>query len=407
MIKLIFKFLMRNKLKNILLFFQFSLSFIALFMLATETVNLIKSYTIDIGYDVNNLVGGRIGNVWKVKTEDDFKTLKSEMLSAVDEVRNLPYVESAGYVFSHPYANMNRIRNNNVFARAEPEAIKALGLELVKGRLFTEEDAFSPLEDIILINQKTYDDFKEKYPEKNIIGDNFYELDNDDTTEVDIVGKIVGVIKEYKSSGRFNFRYEKFFITAARISNDDYFKDKWNDIRDLSSFIVRTDGSVPISKAMYEINNIYTKNIQNRDVYLYSISQRDENYSKRPKRNFTILFFICIILIFIISIGVVAMTKESLLKRRKEIGIRMALGSRESEVLTAFLSELIILTLLAGFFSSSIIFISSHYEIIKFKSDIILYIISFFTIVLIVILSIYNPIRKASKQKPNIALHYE
>jgi ABC-type antimicrobial peptide transport system permease subunit len=407
MIKLIFKFLLRNKLKNMLLFFQFTLSFLALFMLTTETVNIVKSYTTEIGYDVKNLIGGSIGTTWKVKTENEFKELKSEMLSAIGELRELPYVKAAGYIFSYPYSNMRRVRNKSGYSRAEPEAIKALGLELVDGRLFTEDDAFSPIEDLVLINQKEYEDIEAKRPKEKIIGGNYYQLTNDDTTTVKNVGKIVGVIKEYKMYGRFNSDYEKFYITVSKLANDDHFKDNWNRIRNNSCFVIRIDGSVSVSKAMFEINKIYTKNIQNRDIRLYSIEQRDELFSQGPKRNFTILFFICLILIFIISIGVIAMTKESLMKRTKEIGIRMALGSKENQVMMAFLSELLILTILAGVFSSAIVFTSSHYEIIKFKKDLLIFIISFLTLLIIVVTSVFNPIRKASKQKPNIALHYE
>ena len=120
-----------------------------------------------------------------------------------------------------------------------------------------------------------------------------------------------------------------------------------------------------------------------------------------------ILFFICLVLTFVIVIGIIAITKENISKRFKEIGIRMALGSTDRQIQITFLGELVLIAVLASLISGLSIFLLDEYNIASFTIGYLEYLITFLLLLTVIVSCVYSPIKKASTMKPNLALHYE
>ncbi len=170
---------------------------------------------------------------------------------------------------------------------------------------------------------------------------------------------------------------------------------------------IRTDGGVSTSKATFAVTQILERIFNDRSVYVYSIEQLANRQAEGPRQKFFTLLFICAILVFIISIGIIAITKENLSKRIREIGIRMALGSTERQVSFAFISELLILSFISSAIASLTVFLLNEYEVLTFTLRWQEFVFSFLSITLISLFSMLMPVLKASKMRPNVALHYE
>ena len=417
MIKQFIKILLRNRTKNLLLFIQFSLSFIALYMLSMKTVSIYNSFTTELGFDQKNLVGGSISQIYGIGNEEEFNKVYPYMKQAMEEVRALPYVTHAGYLQIFPYGNSNMNSNGNKINYLTPEALKAIGLEHLTGETLQKSHQFEPNPSMAIVNESTSQRYSERYELPDVLGENLFKvwLSVNDTTEVTRECKIVGTFKDFRIHGRFRSRDNAGVVLYLNpFDNEDYFRGKsadgqprWWEIARSSSFVIRTDGSVPVTSVMKAANDIYKKYLPENTTSVYSVEQLHNDSSEGPVKTFLVLFFICSVLTFVIVIGVIAITKENISKRFKEIGIRMALGSTDKQVQIAFFSELILISTTASILSGLAIFLLNEYQIASFTIGFGEYIIAYLMLSTVVISCVYSPIKKASSMKPNLALHYE
>ena len=109
------------------------------------------------------------------------------------------------------------------------------------------------------------------------------------------------------------------------------------------------------------------------------------------------------------GIGVMNIMLVSVIERRREIGIRMAIGARQIDILRMFLVESIMLTIIGGFLgvvvgvlSSYILAIFSHWQFYIYSVPIVL---GFIVSVLVGILSGFYPALRASKLNPIDAMN--
>lgn len=416
MIKQLLKIMMRNKTKNMLLLLQFSLSFIALYMLATKTISIVSSFTTDLGFETKNLVSGRISGLYGIRTSEDFYAVYPAMKQAIEELRDLDYIQDAGYLNISPFGGSNNNSNGNKINFLTPQALKAIGLKHISGEFFKKEDQFESNPQMVLLNQEAMDYYSERKNIDNLLGKNFWQVWlESDTAKAEAVCKIKGSFEDFRIHGQFrSFDNKRVALYLNPFENEDFYKSKdiegkerWRQVARNSSIVARTDGSVPITKAMKEMSQIYKKYLPNNTTNVYSVPQLYEDSSKAPVQSYMILFFICAVLTFIIVIGVVAITKENITKRFKEIGIRMALGSSDRQILIAFFTELLLLATLASSLSGLSIFLLNEYNIASFEIGFSEYILSAVLLFSVIITSVFMPIKNASSMKPNIALHYE
>lgn len=411
MINQFFKIILRNKTKNSLLLLQFLLSFFALYMLATQSISIVNSFTTPLGFDKDNLIAGQIRGIFSVRTEKEFKDVYPYMKQAMEEIRLLDYVEHAGYMRIYPYSNNNSNTNGNKINTITPQALQAMGLTHLSGTPFKVEDQFKPNSDFVLINRKADEHYKEVRDFTNLLGENFNQvMQSSDTVKVDDVYKVLGTFEDFRIHGQFRgFDFDRVALFLGHFDNENYFKEdnNWNDIGNNSSFVVRTNGSHPNTVVMKKVSEIYKKYLPEKTTNVYSVAQLHEDSSRRPVRSFMVLLFICLVLTFVIVIGIIAITKENISKRFKEIGIRMALGSTDRQVQITFLGELVLLAVTASLISGLSIFLLDEYNIASFTVGYLEYLVTFILLLIVIVSCVYAPIKKASSMKPNLALHYE
>jgi len=111
------------------------------------------------------------------------------------------------------------------------------------------------------------------------------------------------------------------------------------------------------------------------------------------------------------GIGIMNIMLVSVTERTREIGTRLAIGARESDILTQFLIEAIVLSLVGGFLGVLLGVIGNQiiYKATSFYIPTAMYsiLIGFGFAALVGITFGYFPARKAAKLNPIDALRYE
>ncbi|MCB0277897.1 MAG: hypothetical protein KDD94_00240 [Calditrichaeota bacterium] len=416
MFRHMYKMLLRNMRKNILLTSQFTLAIIALIMFMIEAVNIIKSLTLDLGYKVDRLIVGEVSGLWDVKTKDVFTENYAALKSAMDDLQKQDFVESAGYMLYHPYSGSNWDSWGHSINFMTIDAQKTLDFKLLYGEFFTEQDEYSP-NNYCIINLESYNEFKKVDPEP--LGKNFHELqlalskqdpdfeEREDHEEPPPL-IIKGVIQNFHMMGRYNHWTSKQRIGQTFYSNlDKYSKDEWGDITRMHSFIVRIKPGENQLDAKFKVFNIMNSHLIGKNLTIESCELLEEVQSREPMARFYILLFVSFMLILIITVGIYGISKENVTKRIREIGIRIAFGGTEKQVFKQMIYEYGILSGLSIIVSVLLMFVMDWTGIYSYQFGIYETLLAIVIQWIVIFLSIANTIKSATVMRPNVALHYE
>lgn len=267
--------------------------------------------------------GERMGDVRSGRV----RTLKVADLTAL---KGQPFVDSASpTIQSSVLLRHSNIENNATVYGVNNEYLRVYGMNVASGRLFNEtESASNP--QICIIDANTA---KNMFPNENPLGQRL--LVND------MPVMVVGVLedKEVAFRPRDNlYVYMPYSTLMSRLINQNY----------LSSIIVRVaDGFSPAVAEKSIISLIKARHgrkdffIQSSDTIMKSISQTTGTFT-------LLISAIAVISLIVGGIGVMNIMLVSVTERTREIGIRMAVGARQSDIMTQFLIESITVCIIGG-----------------------------------------------------------
>jgi putative ABC transport system permease protein len=271
-----------------------------------------------------------------------------------------------------------------------PDYFRAIGIPLRQGRFFSDYDRDNSLP-VIIISEAMARRF---WPGENPIGRRLTPSFHPEQGAREIVG-IVGDVKtsgmDVDSSAMMYLPYKQAALPFI-------------------SFVVRTASNPeslvqPVSKAIYSIDKEQAlTDVQTMDqVLMKSLSDR--------RFNMTLLLAFAGVALVLAAVGVYGVMNYTVTLRRRELGIRMALGAETMDVLRLVLRQGLTLTLIgvaAGLISA--------YALTRLMASLLYGVtatdyLTFITVpaVLIVVglAASYVPARRATKVSPTIALRTE
>jgi putative ABC transport system permease protein len=324
---------------------------------------------------------------------------------ALEQIRAVPGVVSVGTTTTIPLAGGGSTQPFTVEGRPagtiaeqpmaqtryiSPDYFRAIGIPLRQGRFFSDYDRDKSVP-VVIISEAMARRF---WPGENPIGKRLTPSFHSEQG----AREIVGIVGDVKSSG--------LEVDSAAMMYLPFRQSP----RPFLSFVVRTASNPesliqPVSRAIYSIDKDQAlTDVQTLDqVLVASLSER--------RFNMTLLLTFAGVALLLAAVGVYGVMNYTVTLRRRELGIRMALGAKATDVLRLVLRQGLTLTLIgvgAGLISA--------YALTRLMATLLYGVtatdyLTFITVPAVLIavglLASYVPARRATKVNPTIALRTE
>ncbi len=255
-------------------------------------------------------------------------------------VAQQPYVQSVSPVVSTSVTA--RYRNIEASANVSgvgKDYLTVTGEKLVQGQAFTIASEKSMTQDII-IDDNARETFFEDNP--NPIG------------EVILVGsvpaRVVGVLepseKAFGPSSDTPTFYMPYTTVMYRMLGTSY----------LNSFVVLIKDSISTSAAEKAVSDLIQQRHGTDDFRIRNADSIRQTIESTTSTMALLISSIAIISLIVGGIGVMNIMLVSVTERTSEIGVRMAVGARQSDILQQFLIEAILVCILGGILGISLAF---------------------------------------------------
>jgi putative ABC transport system permease protein len=324
---------------------------------------------------------------------------------AIEKIRAVPGVVSVGTTTKIPLAGGGSTQPFSIEGRPtaaiaeqpmaqtryiSPDYFRAIGIPLRQGRFFSDQDRDNS-QPVIIISEAMGRRF---WPGENPIGRRLTPSFHSEQGAREIVG-VVGDVKtsglDVDASAMMYLPYKQFPLPFM-------------------SFVVRTASNPeslvqPVSKAIYSIDKEQAlTNVQTMEqVLTKSLSGR--------RFNMTLLLTFAGVALVLAAVGVYGVMNYTVTLRRRELGIRMALGAKTMDVLRLVLGQGLALTLIgvgAGLISAyalTRLMASLLYGVTA--TDYLTFVSVSAVLIAVGLVASYVPARRATKVNPTIALRTE
>ena len=320
-----------------------------------------------------------------------FRTLNVKDLKAL---KGQPYVDSA----SPTVQNSGLVQKGNIDATAtvmgvSDEYFRVYGMQIANGRFFnSHESVMAP--QIGVIDNMTK---KTLFPFEDPVGKRIFVMGKPIT--------VVGVLtdKEIAFTRRDSLNiYVPYTTLMNRIIKQNY----------ISSIIVRTKDGFSPAVAEASITSLLKNRHGRKDFFMMSSDTIMKSISETTGTFTVLISAIAVISLLVGGIGVMNIMLVSVTERTREIGIRMAVGAREKDIMSQFLIESVTVCIVGGLLGVSLSLLTGL--VLYYLAPAIPLSFSLGSIIVAVVTSMaigvafgYAPARKAARLNPIDALARE
>jgi len=372
---------------------------------------LIRSFrrlsNVDIGFSTNNLLTMRmvLPNAKYGKPEAR-RAFYDEVLRRVSEI---PQVESAGMItflplsfsamnFSFSVEGQQQPSDSNLpmalYRVVSPDYFRAIGIPVDRGRPFDVHDN-SQAPPVVVINRRLANQF---WPHSDPVG---RRLKVGPADSPNPWATVVGVVGDARQSGLYGEPDLEMYVPYAQE------RRSFVAPRDL---VVRTKGEASVIAAAVRaavwnvdkdqpVSNVRTMN----QVLSETVSQE--------KFQTLLLTLFGSLAVLLACIGLYGLISYAVTNRTNEIGLRLALGAQNADVLTLILKQGVVVT-----FVGIVVGLSVAFALTRILTGMLFEIsptdpLTFFSaaalLFVVAVLACYVPARRATKVDPLVALRYE
>ncbi|WP_306548029.1 MacB family efflux pump subunit [Desulfobulbus sp.] len=250
-----------------------------------------------------------------------------------DALAQQPYVDTVTPMVTKSVTLLYR----NISVTAQVNGVgenyfRVKGLELAEGRLFDRAGVRASAQDVV-IDQNTRRSLFSETPD-NVLG------------QVIMLGtvpcRIIGVTKKMDSNfgdtDTLNV-WTPYTTAMSRLTGQQY----------LRSITVRVADSVKSAVAEQSVVKLLTQRHGTKDFFVSNLDAIRQTIEKTTQTMTLLISSIALISLLVGGIGVMNIMLVSVTERTQEIGVRMAVGARHSDIMQQFLIEAVLVCLLGGF----------------------------------------------------------
>lgn len=206
------------------------------------------------------------------------------------------------------------------------------GLSVAQGRLFTAGDVSSYAQKAVI--------------DQNTLNTLFPGSGQSAIGKTIILGstpvQIIGVLKSSSSGFGMNSSSNNIYVPYTSVIS------RILGTSTLRSITVRLKDTVDSSVAESGVVDLLTKRHGKKDFFIINTDQIRETITATTQTLTILISAIAVISLVVGGIGVMNIMLVSVTERTSEIGVRMAVGARQSDILQQFLTEAILVCLLGG-----------------------------------------------------------
>ncbi|HSB29570.1 MAG TPA: ABC transporter permease [Pyrinomonadaceae bacterium] len=391
-----------ERLRKLLVISELALSLVLLISAGLLIRSFISVEGVYPGFDPQNVIGMRLSVAGTSFQGDRREIFYRDLL---ERVRHLPGVKSAGIADNLPLSGgigWGTISIDGYQASAGQEAIQAdvrvagvgyfetMAVPLIKGRLFDDHDT-KDSSAVIVIDENMARNY---WPNANPLGGRIKFGRDDKNPWMTIVG-VVGSVKQYDLE---NESRVTFYLPASQGLGSTMY------------LVART------SIAPSSVGATIASQVRSMDpnVPIFDVKSMDQRLSESlARRRFAMVALgVFAGFAFLLAvIGIYGVISYSVAQRTSELGIRLALGARQVDVLRLVLSAGVKLALIGigvglvlSFavtrFLSGLLFGVRATDLLTFSALSVL-------LIVVSLLACYLPARRATKVDPLVALRYE
>lgn len=267
------------------------------------------------------------GKGWGDENASAIRTLNERDLRVLQEQ---PYLSGASPKITS--AAQVRWRNKSLtgsLSGVSPTFFSVTGLKLVQGRLFNAQD-LSQQSAVAVIEEKSV---------RSVFGK------ADPIGQVIVTGnmplQIIGVVREenrWGGGGNTLSLWIPYTSMLSRIMTQSYF----------SQITVRVRDGVLPPLAEQAVTELLTRRHGSKDFFTYSSDAILTSVKKTTATMTLLVSAIAVISLIVGGVGVMNIMLVSVVERTREIGIRIAVGARQSDILQQFMIEAVMISLVGG-----------------------------------------------------------
>ncbi|MEK6300044.1 MAG: ABC transporter permease [Acidobacteriota bacterium] len=391
----------RNRARSLLVVSEIALSMVLLIGAGLMIKSFVRLERVNPGFETRNVHTVRLS--LPAAQYPDSQRRAAFFQQVVQRLQSIPGVESAAAISRLPLTPGNSGRGVIIAGRPTdgsgdgPNAdyrvisrdyFRTIGVPLLKGRAFTEADnADAP--PVAIINERMA---RLYWTDEDPLGQRL-RIESDDPWM-----EIIGVVGDVKHLGPDAESRPEFYVP--------YLNDPWP----FMTALVRSAGS-PKSLADAMRNEVWAVD---KDLPVPDIKTMEQLLSAsvaRRRFNMLLLGIFAGVALVLAAVGIYGVISYSVTQRTHEIGIRMALGAKPSDVVKLVVGQGIVLALtgvgigLAGAFALTRVLASLLFEV--GTTDLATFATISLLLTGVALGACFIPARRAAKVDPMIALRYE
>ena len=390
---------LKNRTRSFLVVFESAVAVVLLVGAGLLVRSLIALQKVNPGFDADHVLSLRVDLPEKKYGEEGKSASFFEQLEA--RVASIPGVQTVGLITELPLSGQPNDLPFTVegrppvtpdqafdadFRRVNQNYFAALHIPLLRGRNFTEQEV-RQRDKVTIVSQQLVDTV---FPNEDPLGKRLVTSIGNQTFE------IIGVVGDIRH----------------RSLEDRPFDAMYFPTRDTGrmNLVIRTQGD-PLSIVSSVRNEVQALDPDQPIAAVRKMSDWVNASTAEPRYRTTLLGMFAALAMVLAAMGIYGVMSYSVAQRTHEIGVRMALGARQRDVLQLVVRQGMLLTLvgvalgLLGAFALTRVMASLLFEVTA--KDPFTFAIVAALLIAVAFVACFIPARRATKVDPLVALRYE